>query len=112
MEHNILHSIAKAVFDAMDVSSWKQNSLDEIELHTQKLISEIANTLLQDFVLPSRINDIEQALITGRLFVETVIHPLKSIKQTRLLTRRPSSATKSAFVATSTTAQLVTITRW
>jgi hypothetical protein len=40
MEYDSLHSIAKAVFDAMDVSCWKDKSLDKIELHTQKLISE------------------------------------------------------------------------
>jgi hypothetical protein len=66
MEHNILHSIAKAVFDAMEVSSWKDKSLDEIELHTQKLISQVANTLLQDFVLPTRVNDIERSIDNGQ----------------------------------------------
>ena len=42
MEHNSLHSIAKTLFDAMEVSCWKQLSVDQIELHTQKLISQLA----------------------------------------------------------------------
>jgi hypothetical protein len=66
MEPDILHSIAKAVFDAMEVSSWKEKSLDQIEFHTQKLISQIANTLLQDFVLPARVNDIERSIDNGQ----------------------------------------------
>ncbi len=67
MEPDSLHSIAKAVFDAMEVSSWKQQPLDQIELHTQKLISQLANTLLQDFILPSRINHIEQSITNGQI---------------------------------------------
>jgi hypothetical protein len=66
MEHNRLHSIAKTLFDAMEVSCWKQLSVDQIELHTQKLISQLATTLLQDFILPARVADIQQSIEEGQ----------------------------------------------
>ena len=66
MEPNSLHSIAKTVFDAMEVSSWKQQPLDQIEFHTQEFISQLATTLLQDFILPQTINEIEESISNGQ----------------------------------------------
>src|SRR5215210_2609368 len=67
MEPDNLHSIAESLFLAMDVSSWKEISLDQIELHTQKLVSQLANTLLQDFILPKRIDDIHHSIHNGQI---------------------------------------------
>jgi hypothetical protein len=65
MEPNTMHSIANSLFEAMDVSSYNDKSIDEIELHTQMLVFQIANLLLQEFILPKRINDIQQSIDIG-----------------------------------------------
>jgi len=67
MEHDKLHSIAESLFNAMDVSSFKEISLDQIELDTQKLVSQLATTLLQDFILPKRISDIHHSITNGQI---------------------------------------------
>jgi hypothetical protein len=47
----------------MEVSSWKDKSLDEIELHTQKLIPEIANTfdVVEDDFYRPRLKQVSRA---------------------------------------------------
>src|SRR6185436_12803384 len=65
MEPDNLHSIAESLFLTMEDSSCKQLSLDSIKLHTQKPVSQLANTLLQDFILPKRISDIQQSIENG-----------------------------------------------
>lgn len=67
MEPDNLHPIAESLFLAMDFSSFKEISLDQIELHTQKLVSQLANTLLQVFILPRRISDIHQSIHNGQI---------------------------------------------
>ena len=67
MEPDKLHSIAESLFLAMDISSYKEISLDQIELDTQKLVSQLATTLLQDFILPKRISDIHHGITNGQI---------------------------------------------
>ena len=67
MEHITLHSIAGSLFQAMDLSCWKDQSLDQIELNSQTIVSQIANLLMQDFILPSRIQQIHQSVDSGHI---------------------------------------------
>jgi hypothetical protein len=66
MERDTLHSIAGLLFQAMDFSSFNDKVLDHIELDCQSLVSQIANTLMQDFILPSRIRDIHRSVESGQ----------------------------------------------
>lgn len=66
MERDTLHSIAGLLFQAMDFSSFDDKALDQLELDCQRLVSQIANTLMQDFVLPKRIRDIHQSVESGK----------------------------------------------
>lgn len=68
MEQNHLHSIASSLFDAMDDSTWKDQSLDAIEGAVQRLLAQLGTTLLEDFLLPKRIADLEQQVDDGHLF--------------------------------------------
>jgi len=66
MEHDTLHSISGLLFQAMDFSSFNDKALDQIELDCQNLVSQIANTLMQDFILPKRIRDIHRSVESGQ----------------------------------------------
>lgn len=60
MEPDAVNSIANLIFNAMDTSSWKQKSADQIELFVQQLLSQIANSLMQDFLFPALVDDIQR----------------------------------------------------
>src|ERR1700754_3018044 len=66
MEPFNLHSIADSLFNAIDFSSFSDSSLDQIELLTQNLVSVVANTLLQDFILPKIISDLHLSISNGQ----------------------------------------------
>src|ERR1044071_3742957 len=65
MEPFNLHFIAESLFNAIDFSSFTDTSLDQIELLTQHLVSRLANTLLQDFIIPKFISDIHKSISDG-----------------------------------------------
>jgi hypothetical protein len=66
-----MHSIADSLFQAMDFSCWKDQSLDQIELNSQTIVSQLANLLMQDFILPSRIKDIQQSVDSGQILCQS-----------------------------------------
>lgn len=71
MEHDTLHSIAGLVFQAMDFSCSNDISLDQIELDCQTLVSQIAASLMQDFIIPSRIRDIQRGVEMGQILCQS-----------------------------------------
>jgi hypothetical protein len=71
MESNSIHSIADSLFQAMDFSCWKVQSLDQIELNSQMLVSQLANLLIEDFILRSRIKDIQQSVDSGQILCQS-----------------------------------------
>jgi hypothetical protein len=85
MEPDTIHSIANALFEAMTISSWKDKSADEIELEVQKTVSQLANVLLQNFLLPSRIKDIHQSVENGLIRCQTCDCKLQLHKQNQAL---------------------------
>ena len=81
MEPNTMHSIAGLIFEAMDFSSCKDKSADELELLAQQAVSQLAAVLLQDFILPSRIAEIQKSVDAGLLRCSSCDSQLQLHKQ-------------------------------
>src|SRR5215471_1995712 len=67
MEHDQLNSIASSLFQAIPDSVWKDKSLDQIESSIQSIVNHLASTLLDQFVSPARVNQIEQQISSGQI---------------------------------------------
>lgn len=67
MEREQLHCIAKLMFEAIPVACWEEKSADEIETAVQGVVNELANVLMEEFILPSRVQQIEQQVQAGQI---------------------------------------------
>jgi hypothetical protein len=67
MEREQLHCIAKLMFEAIPVSYWEEKSADEIETAVQGAVSELANVLMKEFILPGRVKQIQQKVQGGQI---------------------------------------------
>jgi len=67
MEQDQLDSIASPLFEAMTLSNWNNLSLDSIEAHLQRLLAQLANSLLENFILPNRIAEIQRQVEAASL---------------------------------------------
>src|SRR5205085_3282983 len=85
MEPDTLHSIAHLLFQAMAEVTWKDQPLDQIELAVQSLVSQLANSLMQDFILPILIRDIHQRVEDGLLRCPTCDAKLQLHKQNQAI---------------------------
>src|SRR5215470_11859777 len=67
MELDELKSIAKNLFQAIPDSVWKDKPLDQIESSVQSIANQLASTLLDEFISPARVNQIEQAVESAEI---------------------------------------------
>jgi hypothetical protein len=65
MEQDDLKSIAANLFQIMPEQDYKSKSASEIELAAQVLVNQLASVLLQDFLLPARIEQIHSEVEDG-----------------------------------------------
>src|SRR5918992_1286603 len=67
MERDQLHGIAKLVFEAIPVADWEVKSANEIETTVQRVVSELATVLREEFIFPGRVKQIEQKVASGQI---------------------------------------------
>lgn len=67
MEHDVLDSIAQQVVEAMAQVSWSGQGLDEIEGAVQQMVQQVANQVLEEHILPRRIQEIQAQVEAGEL---------------------------------------------
>ena len=73
--------IANLIFDAMPASSFSDKSAHQMEQLVQQLLASIANSLMQDFLFPSRINQIQQLVESGQILCKSCGSLLKLHKR-------------------------------
>jgi hypothetical protein len=71
MEPDTVHSIANLIFDAMPATDFNDLSANDIELFVQQMVSQIANSLMQDFIFPSRIAQIQHLVASGQILCQS-----------------------------------------
>ena len=54
-----LEPIAKKLFDEIPKSTWSGKNLLEIEGNIQKIINQLGNKIIGEYILPSRVEEIE-----------------------------------------------------
>jgi hypothetical protein len=85
MELNDLKPIAEKLFQIMPEDDFKSKDASDIEVAVQTLINQLAAVLLQDFVLPARIEQIHSEVETGSLRCHHCDQQLQAHKQDRPL---------------------------
>jgi Zn finger protein HypA/HybF involved in hydrogenase expression len=80
MERDQLHCIAKLMFEAIPVSCWEEKSAEERETAVQRIVSELANVLMEEFIFPGRIKRIEQKVQIGQIRCEQCQSPYQQHK--------------------------------
>lgn len=67
MEQDDLKSIAAELFQIMPEQDYKSKNASEIELAAQVMVNQLASVLMQDFLLPARIEQIHNEVEAGSL---------------------------------------------
>lgn len=81
MEPDKLHSIAQMVWEAMSQMSWREKKLDELEREVQQVVNQVGHQVMQDFLVPARVQQIQQQVEAGQIRCQGCEGPLQRHKQ-------------------------------
>lgn len=94
MEQTLLTEIASKLFDNIPTEFWEDKSAEQIEQGLQQLANQLATLLLEEFILPARLSQIEESVSTGS-------HPCSGCQQPLQLHKRGEVIhLKSIFAST------------
>jgi hypothetical protein len=81
MQSAALKPIVDQLFAILPETAWKGKSLDEIEAEAQQLLQQMGTLLLQEHLLPARVQEIEDRVHTGELRCESCQQPYQLHQQ-------------------------------
>jgi hypothetical protein len=55
------------VWEAMSQMSWREKKLDELEREVQQVVSQVGHQVMQDFLVPARVQQIQQQVEAGQI---------------------------------------------
>src|ERR1700759_5219489 len=101
MELNDLKTIAENLFHILPQEDFLSKDASDIEVAIQSVANRLASVLMQDFVLPARISQIQAQVADGALLCRDCEHQLRLHKQdqpihTPALTPASTAASQSA----------------
>jgi hypothetical protein len=86
MKQPILKSIIDQLIATLPETAWKGRSLAEIEAETQQLVQQLGTLLLEQHLLPARLQEIEDSVQSGQTRCDHCQGPYQVHKQRQALT--------------------------